>query len=43
MGLVIRRKVVERHGGNMTAGKVPAKGSTFIIRLPYQQDESKMP
>jgi PAS domain S-box-containing protein len=36
MGLAICRKIVEHHGGIITARSEPGKGSTFIVRLPKQ-------
>jgi len=38
MGLAICRKIVERHGGSVSAESEPGKGSIFIIRLPVKQD-----
>ncbi|MEN6484443.1 MAG: PAS domain-containing protein [Syntrophobacteraceae bacterium] len=37
MGLAICRKIVERHGGSITATSTPGKGTTFIISLPVRQ------
>jgi PAS domain S-box-containing protein len=37
MGLAICRKIVERHGGTITARSSPGAGTTFIIDLPAQQ------
>jgi PAS domain S-box-containing protein len=37
MGLAICRRIVERHGGSITAESTPGKGSTFIIDLPRYQ------
>lgn len=36
MGLSICRKIVERHGGSITADSEPGKGSLFIVTLPVQ-------
>ena len=37
MGLAICRKVVERHGGTITARSRPGEGATFVIALPRKQ------
>lgn len=37
MGLAICRKVVERHGGSITAKSELGKGSIFIVSLPCKQ------
>jgi len=37
MGLAICRRIVERHGGEITALSTPGEGSVFIITLPMHQ------
>jgi signal transduction histidine kinase len=37
MGLAISRRIVERHGGTITAESAPGKGATFIVTLPVRQ------
>jgi light-regulated signal transduction histidine kinase (bacteriophytochrome) len=34
MGLAICRRIVERHGGSITAHSVPGQGAAFIVTLP---------
>jgi light-regulated signal transduction histidine kinase (bacteriophytochrome) len=40
MGLAICRKIVEHHGGSITAKSMLGKGATFIVQLPVKQRES---
>ncbi|MGB8702676.1 MAG: ATP-binding protein, partial [Thermosynechococcaceae cyanobacterium] len=38
IGLAVCAKIVERHGGSITAESVLGQGATFIITLPIQQN-----
>ncbi|MFP5212540.1 MAG: ATP-binding protein [Acidobacteriota bacterium] len=40
MGLAICKRIVERHGGDISAESRLGQGSAFIIRLPEKQKES---
>ena len=42
MGLAICRKIVERHGGEITAKSAPGQGAIFIVRLPVFNGKGNM-
>ena len=39
IGLAICQKIVQRHGGTITAIGIPGQGARFIVRLPVEQPE----
>lgn len=43
IGLGICRRIVERHGGGLTAESTPGEGSRFIITLPEKRRAKKDP
>lgn len=40
LGLAITRKIIERHGGSISAESEPGAGTRFTLLLPYNADKS---
>ncbi|MBB1356136.1 ATP-binding protein, partial [Pseudoalteromonas sp. SR45-5] len=38
IGLSVCRRIVERHGGTITAQSKDGEGATFIIKLPVEAE-----
>jgi signal transduction histidine kinase len=38
VGLAVCRKIVDRHGGHITAQSTPGKGATFLVTLPTKHE-----
>ncbi len=41
LGLAVVAQIVEEHGGTLTCQSLPGKGTTFRIRLPRKQPDSR--
>ena len=39
LGLMVTRKLIEEHNGSIEVNSQPGKGTTVIVRLPYQKIE----
>lgn len=40
LGLYIARQILEAHSGSIAVSSEPGKGSTFVVRLPLEQESS---
>jgi signal transduction histidine kinase len=43
LGLSICKRIVEGHGGTITAGNGPERGAVFTVRLPLARSETPVP
>jgi signal transduction histidine kinase len=41
MGLAVCRRIVERHGGTLTAESAPGQGARFLVTLPVRQTQGE--
>jgi len=41
MGLAVCRRIVERHGGTLTAESAPGQGARFLVTLPVRQPQGE--
>jgi signal transduction histidine kinase len=41
MGLAVCRRIVERHGGALTAESAPGQGARFLVTLPVRQTQGE--
>ena len=43
VGLAVCQRIVERHGGRITARSIEGRGSTFVVTLPARQGRYRQP